>query len=179
MRLWRPVKPAAGWPRSGRGEQGIMLLEAAVYVALLALVLELALGAFYLAFENNRNLSRNADDITRALRAGERWRAEVRGARGPLRFVTNPATAEVQLHLPGETNAVIYTFRDGAMFRQAPGEPEAVALLDRVRRSEFVRDPRGEVVAWRWEIELESRRKAPPVRPLFTFQAVEATEVKR
>jgi hypothetical protein len=156
-----------------------MLIEAITYVALLAVTLGLALGAFYVAFENNRNLTRNADDIARALRAGERWRADVREARSAPRFVTNAATSQIELHLPKETNAVVYTFHDGVMFRQAPGESNAVTLLDRVQRSEFTRDLRPHVTAWRWEVELEVRQRVARVRPLFAFQAVEQTKVKR
>jgi len=38
---------------------------------------------------------------------------------------------------------------------------------------------RPQVKAWRWEIELQTKRTNATVRPLFTFLAVPATEVAR
>ena len=172
--------PVPGTPHSARrAERGIMLLEAIVYVALLAVVLALALGAFYTGLENNRNLTRNADDITRTLKAGERWRADVRLVTGAPEIGANATATNVTLSLPRGNDAVKYALRDGVMFRRGLGETNETPLLAGVARSEFVRDPRTNATAWRWEVELAGRQKVARVRPLFTFQAVESTEEKR
>lgn len=166
-------------PSPRRGEQGIMLLEAVVYVSLLAVVLALALGAFYTGMENYRNLASNADDITRTLKAGERWRADVRHASGAPEIGPGATASNATLRLPHGKDAVQYALRDGVMFRRGLGEANEIPLLTGVARSEFVRDPRTNVTAWRWEVELAGRQKVARVRPLFTFQAVEPAEVKR
>jgi hypothetical protein len=41
-----------------------------------------------------------------------------------------------------------------------------------VKNSKMEMDQRRQVTAWRWELELQSARKAARVRPLFTFEAV-------
>src|SRR5262245_40944303 len=63
-------RPSALDPRSG-----MMLIDCLAYIALLALILTMAFAAFYRANDYSRELSRNTADITRALQAGERWRA--------------------------------------------------------------------------------------------------------
>lgn len=175
--IHRPVPGALHAARLA--ERGIMLLEAIVYVALLAIVLALALGAFYTGLENNRSLTRNADDITRTLKAGERWRADVRLATSAPEIGANATATNVTLRLPRGNDAVEYALRDGVMFRRGLGETNETPLLAGVVRSEFLRDPRTNVIAWRWEVELAGRQKVARVRPLFTFQAVESTEAKR
>ena len=58
-----------------RSHRGFTLVECLVYVAVFGIIASLALAAFYRAREANRDLRRCAEDIVRAMQAGERQRA--------------------------------------------------------------------------------------------------------
>jgi len=105
------------------------------------------------------------------LRAGERWRADVRQATGPIIGET-AAQGEI-IRIPEGTNEVIYQFQAGKIRRQAAGDPEL--LLDRVRSSDMARDVRGATVAWQWELELTPMRKEIHLPLRFTFEAATKT----
>ena len=62
-----------------------MLVDCLVYLAIWVVVVGLAFSAFYRCMSYSKNLARNADDIARALKAGERWREDVRAAAGPFK----------------------------------------------------------------------------------------------
>jgi Tfp pilus assembly protein PilE len=72
-----------------KSERGYSLIECLVYIAVLAVVLNLSFVAYYRYEQHTRSLRRNADDITRALRAGERWREDVRTAIAPPHAIAN------------------------------------------------------------------------------------------
>jgi hypothetical protein len=128
-------------------------------------VLNLSFLAYYRYDQHTRNLRRNADDIVRAMRAGERWRDDIRNT------TALPHTVENGVVIPQQSGEVIYTFKDGAVWRQAAGA-RTMALKD-VKTSAMSADPRQHVDAWRWELELASPpRKVVLMRPLFTFIAV-------
>jgi hypothetical protein len=155
---------------------GIMLVDCLVYIALLALILGLAFAAFYRTLEHSTRLNANAADIARALRAGEQWRDDVRAATGPPRVATQDGRAA--LSIPQAIGEIIYRVSGNSVVREtAPGGAFAEVLPD-VRRSEFVRDAREYVTAWRWELELSSKQEVTRVRPMFTFQAVPARKTK-
>ena len=61
--------------------RGISIIECLVYGFVLLVLLGVAYCAFYRCVENSYTLRRNAEDIATALRAGERWRADVRSGR--------------------------------------------------------------------------------------------------
>ncbi len=139
------------------------LIELIVYMAVLAVVLGMATPAFYQCLKRSRDLRRNADDIVRVLRAGERWRADVRSA------VAEPVLVGEALHIPQQACEIIYTFTDGTVWRHANGGNAPV--LKRVKESQMQFDQRTHVSCWRWEIELASPQPVVHIRPLFTFQA--------
>jgi hypothetical protein len=116
-------------------------------------------------------LRRNAEDISRALVAGERWRADVRAAAGNIRVES--INAEQLLRLPGPRGELQYRFTEGAVSRRLNPGPW-VTLLTNVVSSQMESDPRRQVSSWRWEVELMSRAKLPQTKPLFTFIAVPA-----
>jgi hypothetical protein len=165
----RIVSQALRGSVAGR-RSGIMLIDCLVYVTLLALILGLAFSAFYRTHEHTNRLGRNVSDIVRALRAGERWRDDVRSATGPVRMVTN--TAQVSLQIPTVKGEIVYLFRDGAMVRETQPGGQREEVLPQVKASGFHRDSRRQVTSWRWELELRGRQEVTRVRPLFTFQAV-------
>ncbi len=147
-----------------RSERGYSILECLVYIAALAVVLNLSFSAYYRYDQHTRNLRRNADDITRVLRAGERWREDVRTATASPRVIANG------LAIPQSTGEVTYAFADNAIWRQTAGT-RTVVLKD-VKASAMLDDPRPRIKAWRWELELASPQKIVLVRPLFSFTAL-------
>ena len=155
-----------------QGQQGIMLVDCLVYLAIWSVVVGLAFSAFFRSLSYSKNLARNADDIARALKAGERWREDVRAASGPLERVSGQASVEQALHIPQKTGEVIYRFIDGAVLRQSGTNTSWIPALSGVKSSRMEKDERQRVVSWRWEVELKNKQKVARVRPLFTFQAV-------
>ena len=145
-------------------QRGFSLIEMLVYIAVLTVVIELSFNVYYRYDQHTRDLRRNADDITRALRAGERWREDVRTAVAPPRRVDNGVV------IPESSGEVAYLFVDGAVWRHAPGS--RMIALKEVKASTMSLDTRQRVRAWRWELELASPQKTVLVRPLFSFTAV-------
>jgi hypothetical protein len=153
-----------------------MLIDCLVYIALLALILGLAFAAFYRTTEHSTRLEHNATDIMRALRAGERWREDVRSANATPQVVSNAEA--VTLRIPRGKGDIAYVFSGGVVRREESPGGQREELLSSVRTSEFHRDPRQHVTAWRWELELQGKQKVARVKPLFTFQTVVRAEVK-
>ena len=144
---------------------GFMLIEAATYIACLLVILTLAYPAYYRFMRGSKNLRRNADDIARAVNAGERWRNDVRAASGLVR------TSADQFAIPQRNGEVIYTFSDGVLWRQS-ANGQRIAALRGVKSSIMQADARQHVSVLRWELELTSVEKNVLMRPLFSFQAV-------
>ena len=153
-----------------RHRSGFMLIEVLVYVAVLFVILGLASAAFLRTLDQVRTLRRTAEDVTRALSAGERWRAELRAATASPRLVLEDNLPS--LHLPMSDGEVIYRFDGHQVLRASGPEPRWVPILPGVGKSQFIEERRERVVSWRWELELEARRldRRPPTQ--FTFQAV-------
>ena len=159
-------------PKLAHGQSGFLLEECLVYLVISSLLLGLAFAAFYRVMDNARSLRRNAADIARALKAGERWRDDVHRAAGPVRLVVSEDGGTVQaFHVPQRTGEVVYFFTETNVLRRADPDAPWVEALGAVKHSRLVRDLREGVAAWRWEMELDPGRKEPLVRPLFTFQA--------
>ncbi len=148
---------AANTTRGRTPSRGFTLVEVLTYSAILLIVSAVAMKAFFATLDHARDVRRVADDITRALDAGERWRADVRLATGPPRLVEEDGVAA--LHLP-----------------HADGWQPA---LKAVKHTRFVADQRAHVSGWRWEVELQTRLPHPRIRPQFAFQAVPAQEARR
>jgi hypothetical protein len=148
---------------------GYLLLECLVYIAVFAVITGLGLATFYLCWDNSKALRYATDDIAAALRAGERWRADVRGATGQI-TVENTVTGEL-LRIPHGTNEVIYRFNAGEIHRQLASSGFAAPMLTAVKASQMMVDRRGPVSAWRWELELKSRHKETRLPLQFTFEA--------
>ena len=60
--------------------RGFSLIECLVYISVFALLMTLAMQLFFQTRDSADRLRRNADDLTRALHAGELWREEIRAA---------------------------------------------------------------------------------------------------
>lgn len=148
---------------------GFTLLECLVYLAVLGVIFTLAYECFYRAESSVRRLSGNSGDIVRALRAGERWRAELRAAGGVVSMdETGP---ERILRIPQSQGEVRYVFREGTVWRQSSSQLNWDPVLPKTAASRMLSETRAGVQAWRWELELASSAKTPRIRPMFTFLA--------
>jgi len=162
--------------RGRHSERGIMLIECLIYIAVVMVVIGAGLAVFFQALDFSRKLRANADDIVRAVRAGERWRADVRTATGPIRL--EEGTAGLALHIPRKEGEVVYFAVTNVLVRCTVANDRCERLLAGVKNSAFHNDTLGAVQAWRWELELAGRMKAVRVAPRFTFAAVPAQEAK-
>jgi hypothetical protein len=143
---------------------GFTLLEMLVYMAVFVVVVGCATMTFYDCWDGAKSLRRSADDVARALDIGERWRADVRAAAGPVQLAAG------QFRIPARAGDVIYTFANGEIRRQAGATAPNTLWLSNVESSQMQSDPRGRVAAWRWELELKPARRKARARPLFTFE---------
>lgn len=159
-----------------RAQSGIMLIECLVYIGCLFIVLGAATTVFYQVLDYSRSLRRNADDIAKVLKAGERWRADVRAATGQLSL--EEGAGGRALRIPQAGGPVSYLFVTNAIVRCVEKTERCEVVVAAAKACQFVREPRKQVTAWRWELELPSRLKAVRVHPVFTFSAVAPGEVK-
>ena len=156
-----------------------MLVDCMVYLGLWVVVVGLAFSAFYRSLGYNRQLSRYSDDIAVALKAGERWREDIRQATAPPQNVTDERNHQEALHILQKTNEIIYVFAEGTLFRQARTNAPWLKILPNVKSSHMQKDQRQQVAAWRWELELTTKQKNPHVQPLFSFGAVAPGDLLR
>lgn len=151
-------------PRLNR--RAYMLIEFLVYIGLLAMFVGVAYSAYFRCQQNWRDLNRYSDDIVRAMKAGERWREDVRMAVSLPKLTEDGATLEI----PNHSGTVVYRFTNGTLARDAG--KGTVTVLKGVKSSRMLRDVREHVTSWRWELELASPQKVVRIRPLFSFQSV-------
>jgi hypothetical protein len=159
--------------RSGAGRHriaGLTLVECLVYTSCVLVLLGAGGTAFHAAIASSAKLRQNADDIVHALKAGERWRADLRKATGPPAL--EQGLASRALAIPHKDGRITYLVVSNTVLRCTEPGDRCEVVFAAVKTSDFVRDPRQHVAAWRWELELPSRLKTARVRPLFTFTAV-------
>ena len=167
------TRPSRQPPSAPAGQCAYLLLEALVYIAVLVAVLGAGYAAMYRCIDSSLALRRNADDITSALHAGERWRADVRSATSQARLETTEAGQLLAFDSP--KGPISYRFSTNAILRSVGAGPWT-RLLPNVKSSTMKSDPRQYASPWCWELELAPRTqgsvKPGRVRPLFTFIAV-------
>lgn len=156
-------------PRSFRS-RGATLIELLIYIGLLSVILGVGINALIRLWGSHGMLRRQADGIVLAADTGERWRADVRTATGPIREETAPGVQMVVIPVTG--GEVTWMFSEGMMWRRSGPDHKAAPLLWEVRNSRMSPESRGGVSVWRWELELERASKRSRTRPLFTFLAV-------
>ena len=160
--------------RRRAARHGFMLIECLVYIGVLFVVLGVGYAALYHCMSDSARLRRNADDIVRALNAGEIWRADIRNAQGSIS--AEPSAARELFHLPGANGGVAYRFETNTVFRRV-GTGPWTPLLQHVKSSAMQPEPRKDVSAWRWELELQTgKSRQIHTLPLFTFFAVPANQ---
>ena len=152
-----------------------LMAEALVYISVVVVVLGAGYIAMHKCLSNAVALRRAADDISSAVHAGERWRADVRGAAGQIRREQDGG--EVVFVLNGRGGERCWRFGTGTVYRRVEGGPW-VPVVRNVLSSTMEADARKEVTAWRWELELKPRSKVRRMLPLFTFVAVPQKETR-
>lgn len=144
--------------------RAIVLVDALAYIALLGVVLILASEVFDKGMRESTAFQRNVADIERALKAGERWRADVRAATGQIEV------RESRMVIPQNSGPIIYEMGTNQVTRLA-GNHRSEVFLKGIKEAKVIMERRGRATGWRWELELEHRRKEARVRPMFTFMA--------
>ncbi len=157
-------------PATSHAQAGFSLVECLVYISVFAVFMFLAMQLFFQTRDSADRLRRTADDLTRALHAGELWRDDVRAATASPRVVTEDGQA--WLTIPRGTNTVVYTHFKNAVWRQADTNAPWTRALAGVLASRMEPDARAHVAAWRWELELAVKDERKKTRPLFTFLTV-------
>src|SRR5580704_14339967 len=113
---------------------GILLVECVTYIAVLVILAGFGTATFYLCWDHSKAVVCATDDIGSALRAGERWRADVRNATGEI-TVEDSTNGEV-MRIPGPGEEVVYHFESGDVRREIPGRENSQLLLARVNTSQ-------------------------------------------
>ena len=160
-------------PQNQKHQRGYLMIEALVYIGLLFAVLGVGYVALYRCIDSSLAVRRNADDITSALRAGERWRADIRSAQG--RPVLDSADNTGLLSLRTSHGDVAYKFESNAIFRRLHTN-QWTCVLTNVKWSAMSLDERKSVTAWSWEFELlpyfKNNSNPNRVHPIFGFGAI-------
>jgi hypothetical protein len=152
-----------------RDRIGYLLIECLVYLSVIMVVLGLGFGAFYVCWDHSKALHYATEAIIAALRAGERWRADVRNATGSIAVEAAPDGE--RLCIPRGRDRIIYSFSAGEVRRQVASSGFSELLLPKVATSQMVKEARGPAAAWRWEVKLTPRRKETRLPLAFTFEA--------
>jgi len=152
-----------------KGDFAYLMIECLVYIGLVFALLGVGYAAMYRCIKESVALRQSADDIIKCLHAGERWRADVRLAKGPLSL--QPSGSEQLLIIPTQQGELTYRFGADGVYRKAAGHPWS-RILSEIKSATVESEPRQDLTVWRWELELQTRTKSQRVRPLFTFIAV-------
>ena len=152
--------------------RGILIVELLMYLALLLMFSTLAYQVYHRASQQSADIHRQSRQISLALHAGERWRADVRQATAAPEWIPSAWRKAVVMRLTTPTGNIDYFFEGSRVWRKAGDAPKEKILFN-VKSSEMVDDPHGAIPAVRWELELKTQggRRAR-TRPLFTFLAV-------
>jgi Tfp pilus assembly protein FimT len=156
---------------TARRQTGILLIECVVYIAVFAVLLGVGTASFYYCWDHTKAVMQATDDITSALRAGERWRADIRGATGKISIETAPDGEVVRI--PETAGEIVYRFEAGELCREISATKNSQLLLPKVKTSQMETELRSGVTAWRWELELKERRKETHLPLQFTFEAAQ------
>ena len=149
---------------------GITLIECLVYVAVFSILLGLGTAAFFFCWDHTKAVAYATSDIESALRAGEHWRADIRAATGTISVETT--TTGQFVNIPEGGTDVCYRLAAGELWRQASPQAGSQLLLATIKSSKMQPDRRGQVTAWRWELELTERRHETHLPLVFTFESV-------
>lgn len=151
---------------------GILLIECVTYIAVFAILTSVGFAAFYLCWNQSKAVVYATDDIGAALRAGERWRADIRNATGPISVEHGDSGDTIEV--PTHDNKIVYRFASGEVHREIPAVQHDELLLPKANSSQMQKEMRNGVTAWRWELNVAVRRPETQLPLLFTFEAVQS-----
>lgn len=157
-------------PQSRR-PAGILLIECLVYIAVFAILTSVGFAAFYLCWDQSKAVVYATEDIGAALRAGERWRADIRAATGTISMKQHADGQTVQI--PEKGKVVIYRFETGEVRRETSASQNSELILSKVQSSRIGSVSGNGVAGYRWELQLAERRPETQLPLLFTFEAAE------
>jgi hypothetical protein len=154
-----------------RALTGILLIECLVYLGVFAILMGLGMAAFYVCSNHAHAVISATDNIASTLRAGERWRADIRAATGAIHVGTRSESETVRIPVGGKT--IDYRFNSGEVFRRVASSGISQLLLPKVEWSRMTMQQRGGITAWRWELQLKQSRNHTRMPLVFTFEAVQ------
>lgn len=153
-------------PAKRPAQRGISLVQCLVYIAGLLVIGNVATKCLFSVISGTNRNRAVAQDIVSAMNAGERWREDVRSAAGPVRLNGN------LLKIPQNEEMIVYEMSGDTLKRRfADGSRNEVVQTD-VAASAFVKESRGTLTVWRWELELKPNGRSASMRPLFSFLVV-------
>ncbi len=152
--------------------RGFLYAEVLMYMGLLSMFSVLAYQTYYQAERQAGSIQRNSREISEALYAGERWRADVRQATAEPEWIPSGWRKAMVMRLTTPTGNIDYYFSENQVWRKA-GDGTREPVMHNVKQSRMISEMRGAVSVVRWELEILSpdplRAK---LRPQFTFLAV-------
>lgn len=163
--------PLRSKPRRNAGEA---LVDCLMHIVIMALVLGLAFSTFIATVDHSTELERVTTGTVRALHAAEQWREDLRRATRPPRAVDVASVREFRI--PTSPGEIAYRLQDGAVERRVSADGPWVEVVPRVKSSAFELDARKQVNAWRWDLELTTRRNGERFRRVFSFVGVPPSE---
>jgi hypothetical protein len=159
--------------KPSRACEGVLLLECVTYISVFAILLGLGFAAFYTMWGNSAALRRTADHVAGALRAGEQWRADIRGATGTI-HVEDSADGKL-MKIPHGKAEIIYRISGNEVWRKNGTLPWYRAL-SRIKTSEMEPENRDQVMVWHWDLGMDPRGTGRTKPWLFSFEAVASTK---
>ena len=164
-------------PNTTTRRRAFSLVEMLVYLSVVGLVMSLTVTTLFQLITQTRDLRRNCEDIAKTTQAGERWRDDIRNAVTEPTTTTGPGGSVIEI--PTTAGPINYSRGDETLWRQIGNDGAPEPILRRVKSSQLIREQRGDVSGWRWEIELATRRKGGPLKPLFSFIAVAGYNLRK
>lgn len=155
---------------SQRGNLGLTLIDCLVYMSLFGLVTALATTCAFKLERQSRVLHKRSEEITRALKAGELWRADIRSATNEPAIVAY--RGQSLLKIPTIDGEVFYYFESSTLWRKPAKSTQFGMFLPEVKLCSIVPERRQNARGWVCELELASKIQQQKMRPLFTFRAV-------
>jgi type II secretory pathway component PulJ len=164
------MKTCVSAGRLSRRGSGTTLVEVLVYLGAAGVVLVAMMQAFHVGYSSAVTLHRQAQQMTRALQAGERWRADVRQASAVPQL--EQTSEGLRMIIPQLQGTVFYEFGTNGVYRTGSAPGGTVPVLTEAIVSQVQSEWREGIQVWRWDVCLSPDRKSGRWRPVFTFVAV-------
>ncbi len=156
-------------PNNDRLNSGASIIEALIYVSLLAFLLVCGARYFNIVYYHHKAVAKVTGYTVSALDAAKHWRRDMANAKADPRLIRGDQfdVIEIDQVVGGQ---ISYRLNRSTLERYN-GE-EWIPIIRRVDSSIMVPDQREHVRAWRWELALETKSEyiGDPLR--FSFVAV-------